>query len=88
MNQKQLQQIREVLQQVVTAQGRDDIAVGDVSEADGKIRFTLTRGRFTHTDEVPIEVFKDAATARDRLTPAIFRLSKQVEREHIEQATS
>lgn len=86
MNEKQLAKIREVLQQLVMMQGRDDIGVGEVVESDGKVRFTLMRGRFTHTDELPLEVFDNPQTARDRITPAIFRLSKQVEREHIEHA--
>lgn len=86
MDGKRLAKIREILQQLVMMQGRDDIGVGEIAETNGKVRFTLMRGRFTHTDELPLEVFGDLQTARDRITPAIFRLSKQVEREHIEQA--
>ncbi len=76
----------DVLQGLVSNLGRDDIGVGDVDEADGKLLFTLTRGDLSYRAEMPVALLSDRELAMSAMMAIIPKLSKAVEREHIEAA--
>ncbi len=86
MNQKELEAYREFLQKLVNDIGRDDIGVSTVLEADGQLVFTLARGDLTHDVELPTEIVADKNRARSAMMAIITRLSKAVEREHLQAA--
>lgn len=75
---------RDALQAVVSSLGRDDIAVGEVAEVNGHLRFTLTRSGYTHQDQIPLEVLSDRERARAALMAIIPKISKPVEQQHID----
>lgn len=75
---------RDALQAVVSSLGRDDIAVGEVAEVDGHLRFTLTRSGYTHQAEIALEVLSDRERARAALMAIIPKISKPVEQQHID----
>jgi hypothetical protein len=87
VNERQIDDIRNTLQAVISALGRDDIGVGDVSQDDGTVHFTLTRGHFTHSDDIPADLLADKQRALAHLNGIVRKLSKQIESEHIERAT-
>ena len=79
---------RDQLQELVTHLGRDDIGVGDVSESNGRVRFTLTRGDHALQADMPLDVLKDHERALAAMLAIVPGLSKVIEREHIEAAKS
>lgn len=87
MGERELEGYREQLQQLVVQLGRDDIGLGEVTEAVGKIHFTLARGHHTHQAEMPLEVLKDHHRALAAMMAIVPQLSKAVEQEHIEEAS-
>lgn len=86
MNERQIEDARNTLQGMISALGRDDIGVGEVSHRDGVIYFTLTKGRFTHKGQIPADVLADKQQAVAHVTGIVRKLSKEIESEHIEQA--
>ncbi len=86
MTEKELAASRELVQQLVNSLGRDDIGVGEVHEADGRLVFSLTRGDHTYRAELPVELLADEDKARSTMMAIIPKLSKAVEREHLEEA--
>ncbi len=86
MTVKALEAHREFLQKLVSGLGRDDIAVGEVNEVDGKLVFTLAKGSFTHQAEVPLEIIADHEKARAAMMAIIPKISKPIEREHLKAA--
>ncbi len=86
MNQKELAAYREFLQKFVSDLGRDDIGVSTVLEAEGQLVFTLTRGDLMHDVELPLEIVADKNKARSAMLAVISRLSKAIEREHLQAA--
>ncbi|HEV8338757.1 MAG TPA: hypothetical protein VGR25_03760 [bacterium] len=86
MTQRQIDETRNALQAIVSALGRDDIGVGEVSEQGGVVSFTLTKGRFTHSDQIPADLLADKERALPALNGIVRKLSKQIESDHIEHA--
>jgi hypothetical protein len=80
--------LRDQLQELVTHLGRDDIGVGEVTEANGRVRFSLTRGDHALKAEMPIDVLKDHDRALAAMLAIVPGLSKAIEREHMEAAHS
>ena len=79
---------RDRLQELVTHLGRDDIGVGEVSESDGRVHFTLSRGEHSLQADMPLEVLEDHDRALAAMLAIVPDLSKAIEREHIEAARS
>jgi hypothetical protein len=79
--------VRNTLQGVVSALGRDDIAVGEVSQQDGVVHFTLTRGHFTQEGQIPAGLLADRQQTLAHMNGVVRKLSKEIESEHIKQAT-
>lgn len=88
MTERDLENHRNTLQALVSSLGRDDIAVGEVSQEDGRLRFTLTRGEYSHTDEIPIDVLADRERAMAKLMAILPKISKPVEEKHLETSSS
>lgn len=88
MTERDLETHRNMLQALVSSLGRDDIAVGEVTQDDGRLRFTLTRGEHTHSDEIPIDVLADRERAMAKLMAILPKISKPVEEKHLEAPTS
>lgn len=86
MTEREMANLRNTLQGVVSALGRDDIAVGEVSQQDGVVHFTLTRGHFMQEGEIPAEVLADKQQALVHITGIVRKLSKEIESEHIAHA--
>lgn len=86
MERRELEQVEQTLLELVRATGRDDVGVSGVVEEDGQVRFTLTKGTFSHTDVLPAAILRDPLQARQRVNLIVTRLSKQVERAHLEEA--
>jgi len=86
MNERQIDDARNFLQAVVSALGRDDIGVGEVSQQDGVIYFTLTRGHFTEKGQIPAELLADRQRALAQMNGILLKLSKKIEGAHIAQA--
>lgn len=86
MKGRQIDDAHNTLQGVIGALGRDDIGVGEVSEQDGVIHFTLTKGRFTRHGQISADLLADKQQALVHLNGIIRKLSKEIESEHIEQA--
>jgi len=87
MTEKELVAHREMLQQLVSGLGRDDIGVGEVSKGeDGRLVFTLTRGELSHQAELSPEILTDKDRARAAMMAIIPKISKQIEREYLQAA--
>jgi hypothetical protein len=83
-----LQNYRRLLTEHLSGLGRDDIAIGELSEAEpGQLRVQFVRGTLHHEAFIPVESLKDREQARQTLNEAFRELSKAVEREHIREAT-
>lgn len=88
MTERDLETHRNTLQALVSSLGRDDIAVGEVSQEDGRLRFTLTRGEHSHSDEIPIDVLANRERAMAAIMAILPKISKAVEEKHLETSTS
>lgn len=77
---------RDRLQELVTHLGRDDIGVGEVSESDDRVRFTLTRGDHALQADMPLDVLADHDRALAAMLAIVPALSKAIEEEHIKAA--
>lgn len=86
MTEKELRAHREFLQQLVSGLGRDDIGVGELTEADGSLHFTLTRGQHVHQAQLPVGMLANKDQARAAVMTIIPKLSKVIEQEHIQAA--
>lgn len=75
-----------MLRSLIQSLGRDDIAVTDVSEEDGNIRFALTRAGHRHEAVMPLDVLADRSRALPAMMAILPKLSKSIEREHLEKA--
>lgn len=87
MTERDLETHRNTLQALVSSLGRDDIAVGEVSQEDGRLRFTLTRGDHAHSDEISIDVLADRERAMKALMVILPKISKAVEEKHLGSST-
>ncbi len=84
---KEIEECRRVIQETLTALGRDDVGVGDVAEkSEGMLAVALSRGGHTQTVEVPIDQLRGKEQARATIGRAIIGLSKAIEKETMETA--
>ncbi len=82
-----LEEWRKVLELHLAHLGRDDIGVGEVSEADaGQLEVEFIKGGMRRTETIPVDALNDADQARAALNAALLRISKAVERQYIEAA--
>jgi hypothetical protein len=86
MTEKELIAHREMLQQLVTGLGRDDIGIGEVTKEEGRLVFTLTRGELSHQAELPLEILTDKDRVRAAMMAIIPKISKQIEQQHLQAA--
>ena len=85
---KELEQYRRTLEEAVAGAGRDDIGVGQVTEArEGIIAVEFSRGTHNHTAEIPAAALQDHESARRHVSAAILTLSKEVAQEQLQKAT-
>lgn len=88
MKDADLQNYRRLLTEHLMGLGRDDIAIGELSEAEpGHLRVQFVRGTLQHEATIPVDHLNDREQARQTLNAALLTLSKAVERQHIEGAT-
>ncbi|MGH2454325.1 MAG: hypothetical protein ACRDF5_11305 [bacterium] len=87
MSDRQIDAAANTLQAMISALGRDDIGVGEVSQREGVIYFTLTKGHFTHSAQIPADLLTDRQRALIQLNGIVRTISKEIESEHIEAAT-
>ena len=80
--------LRDQLQELVMHLGRDDIGVGEVTEVEDRVQFTLTRGDHALKGEMPIDALHDHERALAAMLAIVPGLSKAIERDHIEAAHS
>lgn len=84
---KELEGYKRVIEETLTALGREDVGVGDVAEkSGGMLAVALSRGAHTQTVEVPIDELRGKERARTAMGRAIIGLSKAIEKETIETA--
>ncbi len=87
MTEKELLAHQEMLQQIVSGLGRDDIGVGEVTKGENeRLMFTLTRGELSYQAELPLEILTDKDRARAAMMAIIPKISKQIEREYLQAA--
>ncbi len=61
--------------------------MGEVSEAEaGQLQVEFIKGGMRRTETIPVDALGDADQARAVLSVALLRISKAVERQHIEAA--
>ncbi len=82
MKARELEVHRRLLEDLISRMGRDDIAVGEISEADGKLQFALVKGSHTYRAEIPIAALADVKQIRAALNAILFRLGKALEQAH------
>ncbi len=88
MKENELANYRKLLDEHLGGLGRDDIAVGELSESEpGQLRVQFVRGTLHHEATIPVDSLRDREQARQTLNAALLKLSKAVERQHIEEAT-
>lgn len=88
MKDADLQNYRRLLTEHLSGLGRDDIAVGELSEAEaGQLRVQFVRGTLHHEATIPVASLSDREQARQTLNAALLALTKAVERQHVEGAT-
>jgi hypothetical protein len=83
---RSLDDYQAILQGLLNGLGREDIGVGEVVEADGRLEFTLVKGDYSHRDHIALDVLDDRERALGALMAVIPNLSKPVEKAHIEAA--
>lgn len=84
---KELEGCKRVIEETLTALGREDVGVGDVAEkSGGMLAVALSRGAHTQTVEVRIDELRGKEQARTTMGRAIIGLSKAIEKETIETA--
>ncbi len=88
MKDSELRNYRNLLNEHLGGLGRDDIAVGELSESEpGQLRVQFVRGTLHHEATIPVDSLSDREQARQTLNAALLKLSKAVERQHIQDAT-
>lgn len=89
MKESELATYRKVLDGHLNGLGRDDIAIGELSEIEpGQLRVQFVRGTLHHEATIPVDRLRTPEQARMTLNAALLKLSKAVERQHIQQATN
>jgi hypothetical protein len=84
----ELEGYRRLLTEHLAGLGRDDIAIGELSETEpGQLRVQFVRGTLHHEATIPVANLNDREQARQTLNEAFRKLSKAVERRHIQEAT-
>jgi len=84
---KDLQKHRQMIEAAVVELGRDDVGIGDVSEAqEGILSVTFSRGTLAHTADVPVEKLQDKDKAKQAVRSAMLGLSKALAEEAIQKA--
>jgi hypothetical protein len=88
MKDNELENYRKLLTEHLGGLGRDDIAIGELSESEpGQLRVQFVRGTLKHDATIPVDKLNDREQARQTLNEAFRKLSKAVERQHIQEAT-
>jgi len=88
MKDNELENYRKLLTEHLGALGRDDIAIGELSESEpGQLLVQFVRGTLHHEATIPVDNLNDREQARQTLNEAFRKLSKAVERQHIQEAT-
>lgn len=87
MSTDRLDELRKLLEQHLVRLDRDDLGVGEVRDAGpDRLEVEFIKGGLRRTAELPIEDLRDPERARAAMNTAILRISKAVERQHIEAA--
>lgn len=87
MSTERVDELRKLLEQHLTRLGRDDLGVGEVRDAGpGRLEVEFIKGGLRRTAELAIEDLGDPERARAAMNTALLRISKEVERHHIEAA--
>jgi hypothetical protein len=84
MKAREIEAYRRLVEDLISRFGRDDIAVGEASEADGKLQFSLIKAGRLYRAEIPLAAFADSKQVRAAVNAILFRFSKAVEPEHVE----
>lgn len=78
---------RKVLEQHLSTLGRDDIGIGTVTQADDHtLCVEFIKGPMRHEATIPVASLQHPDQARAALNAALLKISKAVEKQHIEAA--
>jgi hypothetical protein len=84
----ELESYRRLLTEHLAGLGRDDIAIGELSESEpGQLHVQFVRGTLHHEAIIPVDNLNDREQARQTLNEAFRKLSKAVGAQHIKEAT-
>lgn len=87
MSVEHLEDWRKILEQHLARLGRDDLGIGDVTVAGtGALQIEFIKGGMRRTAIVAVDDLRDADRARAALNTALLRISKAIERRHIQAA--
>lgn len=78
---------RRILEQHLARLGRDDLGVGDITMAGSEeLQIEFIKGDLRRTATVALDDLRDPDRARAALNTALLRISKAIERQHIQAA--
>lgn len=84
MKPKELERYRRLLEGLISGLGREDVAVGEISESDGKLLFALLKRSHTYRAEIPLAALADSKQVRAAVNAVLFKLHKAIEQENAE----
>lgn len=87
MSVEHLEDWRKILEQHLARLGRDDLGIGDVAiTGTGALQIEFIKGGMRRTATVAVDDLRDPDRARAALNTALLRISKAIERQHIQAA--
>ncbi len=84
MKAREIEAYRRLVEDLISRFGRDDIAVGEASEAEGRLQFSLIKGGRLYRAEIPLAAFADSKQVRAAVNAILFRFGKALGPEHVE----
>jgi hypothetical protein len=87
LTKKDLQKYHQVIEEAVVGLGRDDIGVGDVTEArEGVLTVTFSRGSHTSVEDIPVDKLQNKEDAERAVRSVMLALSKRIAQESLHKA--
>jgi hypothetical protein len=81
MKPRELEAYRKLLEDVISSLGREEIAIGETSEADGKLQFSMIKGHHAYHAEMPLAAFAERRQVKAALNALLVKLNKIIEQE-------
>jgi len=83
---KDLDRYRQVVEQAVTALGRDDVGVNVEDGRDGMLAVTFSRGVHAHTARIPVDALRTREGAHAAVNGPLLAFSKRIAQEGLSKA--